>query len=453
MDIIKIGELIEQNGGRLYLVGGALRDSLLNRPIYDEDYCVVGIEKDTFVQLFPEAISRGKAFEVFDIGGKEFALARTEKKTGRGHKEFEITIGKNITIEEDLKRRDITINAIAKDVLTGKIIDPFNGIKDIENKIIRAIGDSFLEDPLRVYRVARFASELEFEVEENTLKYMNDLRSELDTLSKERVFVEFRKALASNKPSKFFNILKKANVLDIHFKEIYDLIGSLQPIKYHPEGDSYNHTMIAIDNSVNLTKDLLIRYACLVHDLGKGLTPKEEYPHHHGHAAKGVEPVRNLSNRIGTPISWKKAGITSSKEHMRGGRFAQMSDAKKVDFIERVSKSTLGLEGLQIVVYCDRNRFGSLSKEEKEKCTFLDLGNKLLIEIDGNYIKKKYNIENGIQFGNKLHEERVKWMKSVQKNARSKNLKNQFFVPSIFYIIILMLQQLLPFHLRRKFPS
>jgi tRNA nucleotidyltransferase (CCA-adding enzyme) len=317
MDIIEIAHVIEQNGGRLYLVGGALRDSLLNRPIYDEDYCVIGIEKDKFIELFPKAISRGKSFEVFDLYGKEFALARTEKKIGKGHKNFEITTGKNITIEEDLKRRDITINSIAKDVLTNEMIDPFGGIEDIKNRIIRAVGDSFLEDPLRVYRVARFASELQFEVEEKTSEYMRKLRDELDTLSKERVFVEFRKALSSDRPSTFFNVLKEAKVLDIHFKEIYNLIGSLQPLKYHPEGDSYNHTMIAVDNSVRLTDDVLIRYACLVHDLGKGLTPEEEYPHHHGHATRGVEPVRNLSNRIGVPTSWKKAGVTSSKEHMR----------------------------------------------------------------------------------------------------------------------------------------
>ena len=209
------------------------------------------------------------------------------------------------------------------------------GIRDVENKVIRAIGDSFLEDPLRVYRVARFASELQFKVEEKTLEYMKNLRGEIDTLSKERVFVEFRKALASDKPSTFFNILKEANVLDIHFKEIYDLIGSLQPLKYHPEGDSYNHTMIAVDNSVSLTNDLLIRYACLVHDLGKGLTPKEEYPHHHGHSANGVEPVRNLSNRIGVPISWKKAGITSSKEHMRRWKICRNDTCKESRFYRK----------------------------------------------------------------------------------------------------------------------
>ena len=337
MEIDKIAKIIEQNGGRLYLVGGALRDALLNRPIYDEDYCVVGVEKDKFIELFPKAISRGKSFEVFDIDGKEFALARTEKKTGKGHKSFKITTGKNITIEEDLKRRDITINAIAKDVLTGEIIDPFNGNMDIKNKTIRAIGKSFLEDPLRVYRVARFASELEFNVENNTVEMMNKLKEELSTLSKERVFGEFRKALASNKPSIFFNILRDANILDVHFKEIYDLIGSLQPLKYHPEGDSYNHTMIAVDNSVSLTDNLLIRYACLVHDLGKGLTPKEEYPHHHGHSLRGVEPVRNLSNRIGTPTSWKKAGITSSKEHMKRWKICR-NDGKQKSRFYRKSK-------------------------------------------------------------------------------------------------------------------
>ena len=249
--------------------------------------------------------------------GKEFALARTEKKTGQGHKEFEITIGKEITIEEDLKRRDITINSIAKDVITGELIDPFNGREDIKNETIRATSVSFKEDPLRVYRVARFASEIGFKVEQNTINMMNNLKEELVTLSKERVFCEFRKALATNKPSVFFNVLRQADVLNIHFKEIYDLIGSLQPIEHHPEGDSYNHTMITVDNSTKLTKDLLVRYACLVHDLGKGQTPKEMYPHHYGHAEKGVEPARNLSNRIGVPASWKKAGIISCKEHMR----------------------------------------------------------------------------------------------------------------------------------------
>ena len=318
MKVLEIAKLIEKHGGRLYLVGGAIRDKLLNRPIFDEDYCVVGLGKQEFTELFQNAHIRGKDFEVFDLDGHEFALARTEKKTGKGHKEFEITTNKNITIEEDLLRRDITINSIAQDVLTKEIIDPFNGQEDLKNKIIRATSSSFKEDPLRVYRVARFASELRFKVEQNTIKMMNELKDELNLLSKERVFCEFRKALSTEKPSIFFNVLKEAEVLDVHFKEIYDLIGSIQPIEYHPEGDSYNHTMIVVDNSAKLTNNLMIRYCALVHDLGKGLTPKEILPHHYGHDERGVEAEKKLSNRIGVPTSWEKAGITACKEHMKG---------------------------------------------------------------------------------------------------------------------------------------
>ena len=208
---------------------------------------------------------------------------------------------------------------------------------DIKNEIIRATSKSFSEDPLRVYRVARFASQLEFEVEEDTIKMMYKLKKELNTLSKERVFCEFRRALETNKPSIFFNILKQANVLEVHFKELNDLIGSLQPIKHHPEGDSFNHTMLAVDNSVKLTNDLIIRYATLVHDLGKGLTPKEMYPHHYGHAEKGVEPVKKLSNRIGVPNAWKKAGITSCKEHMRRRDF-YYNDYRKTSIFYRKSR-------------------------------------------------------------------------------------------------------------------
>ena len=411
MDIEKIATLIKENGGNTYLVGGAVRDAILDKPIKDEDYCITGFTSEKFLKLFPNARVRGKSFEVFDLEGKEFALARKETKVGKGHKEFAIETSEEITIEEDLKRRDITINSIAQDALTKEIIDPFGGRDDLESGIIRATSSRFSEDPLRVYRVARIAAILDFKVSRKTLNMMNKLKDELPTLSKERVFVEFRKALEADKPSIFFNVLKEAGVLDIHFKEIYDLIGSIQPIEYHPEGDSYNHTMIVLDNSAKLTDNLEIRYASLVHDLGKGLTPKEILPHHYGHDERGVEPERRLSNRIGVPTSWKKAGITSCKEHMRGGIFSQMTPEKQVSFIERVEKSVLGLHGLQIVVYGDKNRTGTLSEEKRKKCTFEQIGQELLTKIDGEYIKEKYKNIQGQEFGEKLHQERVRWMK------------------------------------------
>ena len=356
MTIEEIAKTIKNAGGNLYLVGGAVRDKIMKRQIKDEDYCITGITGEEFIQLFPQAKTQGKFFEVFILENKEFALARTERKTGTGHRNFEIITNKNITIEEDLSRRDISINAIAQDVLTKEIIDPFNGIKSIEEKVLRAVTDKFKEDPLRVYRVARFAAELEFTVEKRTLNLINSLREELLTLSKERVFVELRKALKTNKPSIFFEILREANVLDVHYKEIYDLIGALQPEKYHPEGDSFNHTMIALDNSAKITKDEKIRFCALVHDIGKGTTPKEMYPHHYGHDVRGVEPLRQLAKRIGIPEEWKKSSITAIKEHMKGGIFYKMTIPKQVSFIERVSKSRLGLEGLQTVVYAEHKK-------------------------------------------------------------------------------------------------
>ena len=407
MSIIEIANIIKENGGTLYLVGGAVRDEIMNRKVHDEDYCVTGIEKETFEKLFPNAYKRGKSFGVYDIENKEFALARKDKKIGKGHKKFEVQNGKDITIEEDLARRDITINSIAKNVLTGKIIDPYGGIKDIQNKIIRATTDSFIEDPLRVYRVARFASQLNFAVEENTIKMMRKIKEELKELSPERVFTEFRKALKSDKPSVFFKVLKKANVLDVHFKEIYDLIGKTQPVAYHPEGDSYNHTMVVVDKSAILTDNVEIRFSALVHDLGKGITPKEMLPHHYGHDKNGVKLVENLGNRLKIPNSWIKCGKVSAKEHMLGGIFNRMTPKKQVDFITRVNKSLLGLDGLRIVVICDRWR----NEDEPTDVNFHKIGKECISKINGRYIEEKYKIKDREKVGELLRQERIKWIK------------------------------------------
>lgn len=310
--MLEIAKIINKEGGQLYLVGGAVRDKILGKQTTDEDYCVTGISLEKFIKLFPQAKIQGKSFPVFILNNKEVALARKEIKIGKGHKNFEFNTSPNITIQEDLARRDLSINSIAQNVLTKEIIDPFNGIEDIKKRILRSTTDAFSEDPLRVYRTARFASTLEFSVEKETLKAMEKLKQELNTLSKERVFIEFKKALASNKPSIFFEVLREANVLDVHFKEIFNLIGQTQPEKYHPEGDSYNHTMIVVDKSVKLTNNLAIRYSCLVHDLGKGVTPKEILPHHYGHDEKGIKIVNEFSNKIGVPNSWKKMRKNSS---------------------------------------------------------------------------------------------------------------------------------------------
>ncbi len=414
MNKTEIATKIQQAGGRLYLVGGALRDTMLGKESHDEDYCVTGLTPEEFQGLFPEARVQGKSFAVFVLKNVEFAMARTETKVGKGHKEFVIQTNQGITIEQDLARRDITINSMAKDVLTGEIIDPFGGQKDLQNHIIRATTEHFNEDPLRVYRVARLAAKLRFAVEDKTIQRMKDLKEELETLPKERVLVELEKAFLTEKPSIFFEVLKKAEVLEVHFPEIQQLIGVEQPAVYHPEGDAFQHTMLVLTKATELTKGwkekhkVQIRFAALVHDLGKGLTPKEEYPHHYGHEERGVALVEQLGHRLGIPNHWMKCGKIAAKEHMVAGKFAEMKANTKVSFIERIAKTTLGLDGLEIIAVCDR--MGS-SQKGVENIAFAEIGKKCLQEINGEWVKEKYGITDGIALKSRLHEERVKWMK------------------------------------------
>lgn len=409
-NIKNIANKINENGGRLYLVGGAVRDKLFNLEKNDEDYCVVGLDFRKFEELFPNAIKRGKSFFVYDIDGREFAMARSEYKIGKKHTDFKITSNSNITIEQDLVRRDITINSIAEDVLTGEIIDPFNGISDFKNGVIKATSSNFKDDPLRAYRAARFSSKFNFDVDENTIKMISELKSELKYLSPERVFEEFRKAINSDYPVRFFEVLKKANILEVHFEELYKLIGAIQPIEHHPEGDAYNHTMLAFKMACSITKDEKIRFSALVHDLGKGLTPKEEYPHHYGHDIKGIDEVKKFGKRLRMPKSWIKSGVTSAAEHMKGGIFYRMTPNKQIDFLERISKTDLGLRGLEIIVESDKNCRGL----EKRKIEFADLGEDIINKIDGKYVMNLYpNLKPGLNLKERIHEERIKYLKSL----------------------------------------
>ena len=198
-----------------------------------------------------------------------------------------------------------------------------------------------------------------------------------------------------------------------------------QPIKYHPEGDAYNHTMQALDNSAKLTKQieksrqLEIRFATLVHDLGKGVTPKTMYPHHYGHEEAGVPLVRNLGRNLKIPNRWIKCGKTACREHMRGGIFAKMTPAKQVDFIERVNKSILGLDGLKIVVVSDKTR--DYKDSNLENINFDKIGNECLTSINGEYVEKKYNLKPGKKLGERLHQERINWLKVKMETGKIEN--------------------------------
>lgn len=409
--MISIAKKIQKAGGTLYLVGGAVRDEIINRPITDEDYCITGLTQEQFTNLFPGAIKQGKNFPVWRLEGKEFALARTEQKTGKGHTHFHTQTSPEITIEQDLARRDLSINSMAKEVLTGKIIDPYNGKQDSKQKILRATSTHFSEDPLRVYRVARLAAVLEFTIERQTEAQMKKLIPELSTLSVERITEELKKALDTDKPSIFFRVLEKIGALSIHFPELQSLIGAEQPIKYHPEGDAFKHTMMTLDEAAKLTQNhpnrIAIRFSSLVHDVGKGLTPKFEYPHHYGHDQKGVAVVEQMGKRLKLPNKWISCGKTACREHMRGGIFPEMKPATKVDFIERVNKTQLGLEGLKIVVWADQANGRTQEKEHDFAC----LGKQMLTQVTGKKIKQNHELLTGLMIKEKLREERIKWIK------------------------------------------
>lgn len=397
MEINIIAKKINKMGGKLYYVGGYVRDELMKVNPKDIDLCVVGLTPENFKNMFPKAFLKGDFFPVFQLNNHDFAFARRETKIGIGHKNFTFET-ENVTIYDDLARRDFTINSIAKDVLTGEIIDPFNGQKDIENKIIRATSNHFNEDPLRVYRGAQFATRFNFRINEETKKMMKLMKSELYSLSSERVFTELRKALKSDTPSTFFNILRELDLLKVHFKEIEDLIDVPQPIKYHPEGDVYNHSMIALDMAAKLTTDEKIRFAALTHDLGKAKTPKEILPHHYDHEKNGIAPLKEFCKKLNIPNAWKKLAQVSVKEHMRAGLYNNMSIPKKVEFLERNEKFLCELE---IIAISDKG------PRSNEKISFFEIGKKMFNEVNG----KTVNLPNNENAKGILHQKRIEWLK------------------------------------------
>ncbi|WP_439295054.1 multifunctional CCA addition/repair protein [Lonepinella sp. BR2882] len=293
-----------------FLVGGAVRDQLLNLPIKDRDWLVVGGTPEQLIQQGYQQV--GSDFPVFlhPKTKQEYALARTEQKSGSGYTGFVCDFSPDITLEQDLIRRDLTINAIAQDE-QGNLYDPFGGIKDLNQRILRHISPAFAEDPLRVLRVARFAARfhyLGFTIADETIKLMKTLttQGELAHLTAERIWLETEKALNEKNPEIYFFVLRKVGALAVLFPELDALYGVPNPAQHHPEIDSFIHTMLVLQQATLLTEQTelnktAVRFAALCHDLGKALTPKAILPHHYGHEKNGVQPTRNLSNRLKVP--------------------------------------------------------------------------------------------------------------------------------------------------------
>lgn len=304
---------------RIFLVGGAVRDKLLNLPIKDCDYMVVGATPE---QLLAQGFQQvGKDFPVFlhPQTGDEYALARTERKKGKGYNGFSCYSGKDVTLEDDLIRRDLTINAIAENEL-GERFDPYDGIKDIEQKVLRHISPAFSEDPLRVLRVARFAARfyhLGFRIAPETLTLMTNLSEsgELDHLTPERVWAETEKALMTQTPHIYFQTLRDCGALAVLFPEVDRLFGVPGPKKWHPEIDTGIHTLMVVEQSALLSDSIAFRFACLVHDLGKALTPKDKWPSHKGHGFLGLKVIKSFCKRLKVPNECRDLALMVSEHH------------------------------------------------------------------------------------------------------------------------------------------
>jgi tRNA nucleotidyltransferase (CCA-adding enzyme) len=306
---------------RVYLVGGAVRDHLLGHPYHEKDYVVVGATPE---QLLAEGYQPvGKDFPVFlhPKTKEEYALARTERKSGVGYHGFQFFTDTSVKLEDDLIRRDLTINAMAMDE-TGTVYDPYGGQQDLQHKILRHVSDAFTEDPLRVLRVARFAARYAsygFKVAEETLQLMRKIAQsgELSALTPERVWKETSRALMEDHADVYFQILKDCDALEALFPEINALFGVPQRPEYHPEIDCGIHTLMALKQACLANYALEVRFAVLVHDLGKALTPVDELPRHIMHEERGIPPVTQICDRLKVPTVLKNLALIVCKEHLK----------------------------------------------------------------------------------------------------------------------------------------
>jgi len=321
----------------IFAVGGAVRDQLLGRPVQDRDYVVVGATPAEMLRLGYKPV--GKDFPVFlhPRTHEEYALARTERKTAPGYTGFVVHAAPDVTLEQDLARRDLTINAIAK-AMDGTLIDPYQGVSDLRARLLRHVSPAFAEDPVRVLRVARFAARFhDFTIADETIALMRTMVSagEVDHLVPERVWQELSRGLMEVKPSRMLEALRECGALARVLPEVDRLFGVAQPADPHPEVDSGAHLLLAVDCAAARAQSLPVRFAVLIHDVGKGLTPPEDWPHHHGHEAKGAELVAALCERLRVPHECRDLGILAAREHGIIHRAEALRPATMVKLIER----------------------------------------------------------------------------------------------------------------------
>jgi tRNA nucleotidyltransferase (CCA-adding enzyme) len=356
-------------GLEIYLVGGAVRDRLLGRRVDERDFVVIGATVDDLLQRGFQQV--GKDFPVFlhPTTKDEYALARTERKTAPGYHGFIVHADPNVTLEQDLLRRDLTINALAQDK-TGKVIDHHGGLADLEARLLRHVSPAFAEDPVRILRVARFAArfaDLGFRVADATRALMRDMvdAGEVDALVPERVWQELSRALGEARPSRFFEVLRDCGALDRLLPELDRLWGVPQPVQWHPEIDTGVHVMLVLDMAARLSTDLEVRFAALCHDLGKGVTPVDILPSHRGHEARGVALVNSLCDRFKVPNHCRELARITARDHGLVHKVDELRAGTILDLLEGADAIRRPARFQQMLTACEADYRGRTGYEER----------------------------------------------------------------------------------------
>ncbi len=403
-----------------YLVGGAVRDGLLNLPIKDKDYLVVGLSAEQMLSAGFTAV--GKDFPVFlhPQTKEEYALARTEKKQGQGYTGFICYSSPDVSIEEDLQRRDLTINAIAL-AANGDIIDPYQGQDDLNKRILRHVSDAFIEDPLRVLRVARFAGRfrhLNFIIAEETLALMQKISAsgELSSLSAERIWQEMHRALGQDNPEVFFNTLQQCGALKAIWPDLDKLWGIPNPALWHPEICSGLHSMMVVEQAAKLSDKTSVRFAALCHDLGKGITPSDKYPSHHGHEKSGLPLVEKICTQLKIPNDHKKLALKVCEFHLHCHKAFQLKAATLLKVLNSLDVWRNKEIFEDFILACKADFLGRLGFENKDypQADFLkDVMNAAVAVQAREFVEQGLT---GVKIKQALEQARLNAIKAVIKN-------------------------------------
>lgn len=353
----------------VYLVGGAVRDQLLGLPVHERDWVVVGarpedLEREGYLPV-------GKEFPVFlhPQTKEEYALARLERKTAPGYRGFVTQFSPDVTLEEDLKRRDLTINAMAQ-TSSGQLFDPYGGQRDLNARVLRHVSDAFVEDPVRILRLARFAArfaDLGFTVAEDTLALMRQMvaSGEVDALVPERVWQETQRALGETRPDVFFQTLRDCGALAVVFPEIDALYGVPQPPKWHPEVDTGIHVMLAIRYAARVGAPTSVRFAVLMHDLGKAITPKDQWPSHRGHEEAGVPLVEALCARLRVPNGFRELAVLGARHHAVIHRAGELRPGTMLKLFETTDAFRRPERFTELLQVCESDARGRTGLEDQ----------------------------------------------------------------------------------------